>query len=409
MQAGSCPHFTMMIRPRFCKRMYANFQHFIEHYLGRHTLLGALLRNRWVYVAYFGAKLFIFLLLLRFSVFSSPQSNAEDLFIDGSSSYTSSRLMDLQNFKYLVNPMICGDSDVLAVVLVHTHPSHKDLRNTFRKHISNEILKDIGIRRAFLIGMANKGQALYPAVKQSDIEAENEEFQDLVQGNFEEHYHNLTYKHVMGLKWATQFCSQASVIIKMDDDIAVDLFQLRQMIKYKYAGLNNTLLGLVQVDSHVLRTNGSKWRVTEEEFKGNTYPTFLSGWCYIAPMETVQKLALNAHAFPYFWIDDVLVTGIMAEKLGITREGLNHKYTIHAGFLQCCTQENYSPYKYYCDYYVAPTNGNLELFSAALDQFNYCYRRGCEKRPGNKMLVYTCIAKQGETPLGRGVGEVIML
>lgn len=38
---------------------------------------------------------------------------------------------------------------------------------------------------------------------QNAINEESERYHDLVQGNFVDSYRNLTYKHVMGLKWIT--------------------------------------------------------------------------------------------------------------------------------------------------------------------------------------------------------------
>jgi len=41
------------------------------------------------------------------------------------------------------------------------------------------------------------------------IVEESEVHHDLIQGNFIDAYRNMTYKHVMGLKWATYFCQNA--------------------------------------------------------------------------------------------------------------------------------------------------------------------------------------------------------
>lgn len=319
-------------------------------------------------------------------------------------------LLDLPNFEYLANPDTCGSHEpVLAVVLVHSHPANVDVRNTARDHISSEMLADLGMRRVFLMGRAINAQKLYPAVHQEFIKQESAQHMDLVQGNFVEHYRNLTYKHVMGLAWVTKYCSQAKFVIKIDDDIAVDVHQIRQMILYKYAKIRNELLGLVQIDAHPLRTNESKWQVTREEFAGNVYPPFLSGWCYIAPMDVVQKLVIFAHTLPYFWIDDVFITGILADKLGIAREGINNKYTIHNSHLRCCADPQYDSYKYECDFLAGPTGGDLSLLAKVLDQFRHCYRRGCELRSGKELLARTCVTTREDLYVGKGVGEVIAI
>ena len=42
---------------------------------------------------------------------------------------------------------------------------------------------------------------------QSRVEDEAAQFGDIVQGNFDESYRHLAYKHIMGLKWAATYCN----------------------------------------------------------------------------------------------------------------------------------------------------------------------------------------------------------
>ena len=64
------------------------------------------------------------------------------------------------------------------------------------------------------------------AAQQEELDRENEEHQDLVQGNFLDTYYNLTYKSVMGHLWVSQFCRQAEFVVKTDDDQFVDLYEV---------------------------------------------------------------------------------------------------------------------------------------------------------------------------------------
>ncbi len=45
------------------------------------------------------------------------------------------------------------------------------------------------------------------------------------------HYRNLTYKHIMGLKWVSTHCSNAHTVVKVDDDTFVNIFQLTTFLK----------------------------------------------------------------------------------------------------------------------------------------------------------------------------------
>ena len=244
--------------------------------------------------------------------------------------------------------------------------------------------------RIFLMGIASKNQTNYRSVSASVIEEEIRTEGDIVLGNFIEHYHNLTYKHFMGLSWVTKRCKQIKFVIKMDDDIAVDVFQLKQFISYYLKDMKNSLVGLVWQEITVPR-NSSKWQVSKAEYLPDKYPDYLSGWCYIATIDAVENLVSKSKLLPFFWIDDVFVTGILAHELGIKRVGMNNRFTMDTSLLKCCYDEDYSPYEYYCDYVASPTGGDPIVMTSALSQFKYCFENGCRQRPSAKSLDKTCV------------------
>ena len=59
---------------------------------------------------------------------------------------------------------------------------------------------------------------------QMQLNDENQENGDIIQGNFSDTYHNLTYKNIMGKLWVSHFCPQAKFAVKTDDDCYVDLY-----------------------------------------------------------------------------------------------------------------------------------------------------------------------------------------
>jgi len=44
-------------------------------------------------------------------------------------------------------------------------------------------------------------------------------------------YRNLTYKGVAALRWVDTYCSQATFVLKTDDDIFVNMFSLLRLLK----------------------------------------------------------------------------------------------------------------------------------------------------------------------------------
>ena len=75
---------------------------------------------------------------------------------------------------------------------------------------------------------------------QKSIEDENQKFGDIIQGDFVDTYHNLSYKAIMGNLWAAEFCEQAEFVVKADDDIFIDLYEVSRRT------LNKILFFLIQ-------------------------------------------------------------------------------------------------------------------------------------------------------------------
>ena len=62
---------------------------------------------------------------------------------------------------------------------------------------------------------------------QQSIADENKKYGDIIQGDFVDSYHNLSYKAIMGNLWAAEFCEQAEFVVKTDDDMFIDLYEVK--------------------------------------------------------------------------------------------------------------------------------------------------------------------------------------
>ena len=61
---------------------------------------------------------------------------------------------------------------------------------------------------------------------QKKIYKESEKYEDIIQGDFIDTYHNLSYKAVMGNVWVSEFCEQAEFVVKADDDQFFDVYEV---------------------------------------------------------------------------------------------------------------------------------------------------------------------------------------
>ena len=225
-----------------------------------------------------------------------------------------------------------------------------------------------------------------------------EEENDVLMGDFEESYKNLALKHFYGLLWARSNCPDNTTIIKMDDDIAVNL---PKMMK-KSQTIEN-MAGWVH-QAMPVRRRASKWSLSKEEFKGDTYPDFLSGWAYAMTMHTAKKiLDVGLESDNKLWIDDVWITGMLRSEANIRgMTSWSQWYTPYVEHLQCCLKG----FELECDFIAAPSNGQAQLIESFGSHSRHCSRTGCPKRKTS--LLSTCyVPNPLFLPDSGGIGHVM--
>ena len=315
-----------------------------------------------------------------------------------------SSLPGLGRFSYVINTDACrGEDDVTLLVLVTSHEGNQRLRAAWRRLLPEEELARLGARRVFLLGRPSQQEG-YTSVNETLVEAESARYADIVQGDFSESYRNLTLKHLMGLRWAADYCPRARYVVKMDDDIAVDVYQLYDKLIERYPP-RDLLLGLIHYDMEPVRDPSSKWYVPAAEYPAEFYRPFLSGWMYVASQDVVNRLLSASERRQNFWIDDVHVTGTLASDAGVKLSSLNSYYTPHVNHLECCARAE----TLLCDYMVGPAGGDEALLADFLGQARRCWRAGCVRRKPEVSVARTCVGtgKYRHTELGHGTAEVV--
>ncbi|XP_008210014.1 beta-1,3-galactosyltransferase 5 [Nasonia vitripennis] len=318
------------------------------------------------------------------------------------------KILNLQTFQYLIDTKCNYSTEdyedledegrkIKAVWIITSYAGDVSKRSALRHAYTNEELRRLGVRRIFLLGTLDEKAQVKTGVTQPAIENEAQRFKDIIQGNFVEAYKNLTYKHLMGLQWAVDKCSGSySYIMKMDDDIIVNLYEVLSLIHNRTS--SNTkpdfLMGYVLDHMTPIRNQANKWFVTKEEFSENVYPSFLSGWFYVTDMLTALKLVYQSRQHSkYFWIDDLFVTGILREEAKIYNiENVKEYFTSDYRFLKCCLEDKKNYLKYKCDFLVGPDGGDPNLLSIFKKYSEDCYYSyNCVDRPKEQLLKDTCI------------------
>lgn len=112
-----------------------------------------------------------------------------------------SRLIDLEDFQFTMNHDTCNKTKPFLIMLIHSAPCNKNKRNVIRETWGRQTSSTATF---FLVGLSEKYG--------TELKEEDAQYKDLIQGNFLDVYRNITYKHVMALKWTVYHCSSKILI-----------------------------------------------------------------------------------------------------------------------------------------------------------------------------------------------------
>lgn len=243
---------------------------------------------------------------------------------------TNSSLLDISHFHFTLNNFqLCEPSStnssngIYFVILVHSAPNHFIERQAIRTTWGSvKSFRNWSFRLIFLMGEAHNPHEMSNSDVREEILNESDLYGDIVTGNFEDTYRNLTYKHLMGYKWVLSHCPLAKFVIKTDDDVFIDIFQVFDFAQRNY-GLNPVDILLCNIypegtkpvrNSSLENPGGYKWIVTKSEYPFDIYPKYCGGLGYLVTVDVIERLNRISHSLKRFlWIDDVFVTGVIRE------------------------------------------------------------------------------------------------
>jgi hypothetical protein len=159
------------------------------------------------------------------------------------------------------------------LTLVISTPTSFQLRNQVRQTWANKTAFPEMIT-VFLVG-DTFNESINKALLQ-----ESQKFRDIIQETFLDAYNNLTLKSVMLLKWSAKYCPSAKLFMKVDENSDVFtphlLSYLNNYMSNQTLSHQNTFLCHARQGSP-FRDPRSKYYLSYEEFKSDTFHTFCSG------------------------------------------------------------------------------------------------------------------------------------
>ena len=140
----------------------------------------------------------------------------------------------------------------------------------------------------------------------------------------------------MGLRWTSAHCKHAKFLLKTDDDVFVNIFNLVTLLRNQTEPAKMRLMCLLMTGS-AIRKPGNKWRVSRQEYPNDTYPICCAGLAFVLTTDVAKALYEASFEIPFFWIDDVYVTGILASKAEVVSKTSNLCTNTEHSILMTCS------------------------------------------------------------------------
>ncbi|XP_076759989.1 beta-1,3-galactosyltransferase 5 [Xylocopa sonorina] len=220
------------------------------------------------------------------------------------------------------------------VVIIMSAPTHLEARMAIRQtwgHYGQR--SDISI--LFMLGATTDTKV------ETILRKEEKTYNDVIRGKFFDSYSNLTLKTISTLEWVDSYCSKVKFLLKTDDDMFINVPRLQAFV-IKHAKDRNVIFGRLAKKWKPIRNKKSKYYVSQAQFKHAVFPDFTTGPAYLLSSDIVRKLYDAALDQTYLKLEDVFVTGIVADKLKIKRTHANEFLNKKISYSACNVQRGIS-------------------------------------------------------------------
>ncbi|CAG5120304.1 unnamed protein product [Candidula unifasciata] len=212
------------------------------------------------------------------------------------------------------NRNLCKDvPSIDFIIIVHTATTHFERRQRIRATFANtSLFYPAQIRTAFLLGKT-KDSAIT-----EKLWREHKTYNDTVMGYFIDDYYNLTLKGVMGLRWVKDHCPNAAFVLKIDDDVVINMFTLVHLFLPQMKTQKRTIFCKVIPKNTMRIGRNRKWKVDSHIFPNRTrysYP-YCQGFTVILTPDLIDELYQAAQVTPFLWIDDNYLFGLLPYVIG---------------------------------------------------------------------------------------------
>jgi len=268
------------------------------------------------------------------------------------------------------HPELCAeDDDILLSILIISSPSHLKQREAIRATWGRQGLEGTGLVVGFMVGQSEEEDTRVKVQEESILHG------DVIINKMSDLYENLSLKTLSAFSWILKFCPQTKFILKVDDDMFVQVERLLTLVREleNDSTRKKVILGNISRGWKPVRNPESKYFISPAQYDGEKYPAFATGPSYLLSKEAVKPICEAALDHKYIHLEDVFLTGVVAEEVGVVREDQamfkNNANRVPARFMGCTINHTITIHK------VGPEEQE-ELYTIAKDGANCGPRAG---------------------------------
>jgi len=215
---------------------------------------------------------------------------------------------------------ICSsERNIKVLVIIMSGLQNFDKRQAIRETWMNDKENPQGYYSLFMIGNSVN------STLNEQIFEEQKKYGDIIRYSALDLYDLLPVKTHAALRWQQSFCSTAKYLMKTDDDTVVYLKRFDHFVNTEFDSISNkmpqTLICNRRDNRRPHRLRSNKYFISKREFNHTTYPTFCQGCSYLVSNEAAFSLLNHAENVPFLRLEDVLLTGLVAENAKIHHHG----------------------------------------------------------------------------------------